>query len=169
MTLRGTVLTLCLLAISACGALNAEKICSPSMNGAKTIMYTVTTDGTADESSALVAAIGDDGAKQTIIQLNDTGDYDASIRMVITGDLTAGATFSYDPSLSMPDDYVWPLKISGLGPDGSEGGLYYGGLTITAASEAGLSGNIDLTYYVAEAAPAEITAAFADLPIQACS
>lgn len=142
--------------------------CSPSMSNVKVINYTVTTDGIAAESSALVAAIQDSAANETTIQLNDTGDYGVSIRLIASGDLSAGTTFSDDPAVSAPEGQLRALEISGLGPDGSETGAYQGTVIITAASETAISGEMALTYTAPEAAASTITVTFTDVALQTC-
>ncbi len=165
--IRWISLIVCLLG-AGCNLYNAPLNCEPDMTNAQAISYKIIMASDEQTSNAAVAATRDVGGKTITVLFDDTGTQDALIQFQLTGDLAADEVRTYDPTLSVSDNYVWPLYISGRGPDGSEGGVYSGNFIVTEITSAYLSGQIDFTYYLGNALPVGINADLRNVPLQPC-
>jgi hypothetical protein len=167
--LRLASLLLGIVLVVGCNVLgNAD--CKGSMEGVPTIPYTITDSNTSEvfQTNARVAATARRGDNQILIHLEDVDAHNTNIEIEINGPLTAGETLTYDATASYPPDHVFPLMVSGRGPDGNSGGVYDGDLTITSLSDTTFSGRFALDYAHSNGQRVVLEGAFDRLPLQAC-
>ena len=158
---------LSLLVVAGCQAfLNGDASCTPSFEGAPVISYRFEVDNVTTESEARIAVVASDG--DYLVVVRDTGAYDTEIEFKLQGSRTVDVPLRYDPSLSVetPDDF--PVVISGVGPSGEGGGLFYGTITITQMAETAMGAAFEVEYFRAAASPVQIEGSFDTVIVQAC-
>jgi hypothetical protein len=149
---------------TACSVLDFRQECTPALQNSTA--YTFTIDGQSTESTATIGAArrGDD----TTIVLRDAGDHQTEIRMEIVEPLSIGMINIPDPTASYPSDFVPPIKVSGTDQAGNDGGLFFGGITITDLTESTISGSFAFTLARPNLESVVVQGAFADVEIQNC-
>lgn len=139
------------------------------MTDAQTIPYEIITTQGRQPSNAVVAATRDVNGRTITVVIDDTGSQNTLIQFRLTGNnLTAGETRTYDPTVSVSPDFLWPLFISGNGPGGPDGGTYSGNFLVTEISDAFIGGQVAFNYFVGNALPVKINAEFSRVPLQPC-
>lgn len=159
--MRFSLAALGLLLTVACSALNLQRECLQH-----SIAYTFAISDQLTESTATISAArrGD----ETLIIIRDRGDHQTEIRIEIIEPLTIGAINIPDPTASYPSDFVPPIRVRGTDPDGNDGGLFFGGLTITDLTDTTISGSFAFTLARPNQESVMFAGEFAQVEIQLC-